>query len=403
MLSYMKQLLAERDTLTATVQGIIDKAAEEGRDVTDTEKATIGPMQQRCVKIDTELVALNEQVQLTRRYADLRGTLMDLDDEPAPPRQTLALRAPGQIETRDAKAWGELFVDSAEFKGYDGHGSTGRVQVPGLFTRAAIDTGGVGGLPVPPYTANIPMPSFTTPLLDAVGHIGTSSNVVQWLTDDGTFPLAGVVPEGTAKPEANILLGTDTATLQTYAHWKGITRQALANIPLIQGIVEGKLRGGIYAKLEADIGAALGAATIPTAEVDAATGGFLGAIRAAMAQVQSAGFATFNDVLLNPADWAKLDLAVMQGSNGGPTGQQSFWGLRPIASAGVPAGTAYVGNLKNGVTVFDQGQAAVFLTDSHSDYFIKNILVILAETMALPMVTQASALVKVSDATPDVP
>lgn len=397
MITYLRQLQSERDTLTQSATAITDQAARDERDVTDTERATLATMAERCAAIDGQLQTYGDQLEAQRRYAQLRTDLDGADREPE-------RRLPAQTrQPQEPSSWGELFVQSAEFRSYGGRGSSAPVEVPGIFTRAPIDTGGIGGLPVPPYTANIPMPTFTTPLLDAVGHIGTNSNVVQWLVDDGTFPLAAVVGEGLAKPEANFTLDTDTASLQTYAHWKPITRQALSNIPMIQGIVESKLRGGIYAKLEADIGAALAAATIDGQEVDASTGGMLGAIRRAAGQVQAAGFPTFNDVLLNPADWAVLDLTVMQGSNGGPTGQQTFWGLRPIASPGCPVGTAYVGNLKQGVTVFDQGQASVFMSDSHQDYFIKNILVILAETMALPMVTQPSALVRVSDSTPDVP
>jgi hypothetical protein len=231
-----------------------------------------------------------------------------------------------------------------------------------------------------------------------VGHVSTNNSVVQWLVESGLYPDAAIVAEGALKPEANFTLDTETASLVTYAHHKGITRQALANIPMIQSIVENQLRGGIYQKLEKDVVQSLISATLTEVAQASATDGsaFLAAIRYAMGIVQGQGFPAGNTVLLNPADWAYLDVSVMHETTAGPVSPSGFWGLRPISSPGVPVGTAYVGDLKSGVTLFDRGQASVFMSDSHSDYFVRNILVILAEIEALPMVTQASALVRVT-------
>jgi HK97 family phage major capsid protein len=396
MLTYLRNLQSERDTLTAAATGITETAAREERDVTDAERASIDTMSSRCAVIDDQLRTFGAQLESQRAYARLRQELDGGDD--TAPRRDPAPR-PVEADTRGVRSWGELFIASNEFRAYDGVGSSGRVAVPGLFTRAPIDTGGVGGLPVPPATVSVAQPSFTTPLLDAVGHVTTNSQVVQWLVDDGTYPPAQVVAEGALKPEAAFTLDMDTGTLKTYAHYKGITRQALANTPMIQSIVEGKLRGGIFAALEADIAAALAAATLT--EVDGTgTGGVLGGIRSAIAEAQLAGYPNANTVLLNPADWGALDMAVFDATQDGPSRQTGFWGLRPVASAAVPVGTAYVGDLSSGVTVFDEGKAAVYMSDSHADYFIRNILVILAEVMALAMVTAPGALVRVTDTTP---
>lgn len=395
MHAYLKKLQTERDTLSDTATSITDKAAAEDRPVTDTERASIAKMEQRCAEIDADLVLFNDNLKSQRAYAKLRGELADVADDadaaPAP-AGVVALRRPAEIV--DTRSWGERFLDSGEFKSYRGTGASGRVDVPGIFTRAPIDSGGIGGLPVQPAVVTVAQPSFTTPLLNAVGHMTTNSQVVQWLIDDGTYPKAGVVAEGAAKPEANFTLATGTGTLQTYAHWKGITRQALSNLPMIQSIVENKLRGGIFAALEDAIATALAGATL--GGVTVGTGGMLAAIRTAIATVQLQGYPNANSVLLNPADWAELDLSVFDSTNDGPTRQTGFWGLRPIASAAIPSGTAYVGDLNNGVTVFDEGKATVYMTDSHSDFFIKNILVILAEVMALAMVTAPGALVRVT-------
>jgi hypothetical protein len=78
-------------------------------------------------------------------------------------------------------------------------------------------------------------------------------------------------------------------------------------------------------------------------------------------------------------DWADLDIAVMVGANGGPTRNQSFWGLTPVADAGQPAGTATVGDFKTGVTLFYRAGVGVYATDSHAETFTSNVFTILAE------------------------
>jgi HK97 family phage major capsid protein len=392
MLTYLRRLQAERDSLTQAATQLTETAATENRDVTDAERASITSMSERCASIDDQLRTFNAQLESQRAYAELRQALEPADDESRTP-PTRAELAPRE---NHEPSWGRLFVESAEFRAYNGRGSSTPIHVPGLFERAAISITDGFGLPPVPYTANIPQPSFTTPLLDAVGHITTNSNLIQWLVDDGVYPPAAVVPEGQPKPEADITVDMNTGTLQTYAHWKGITRQALANIPMIRSIVENQLRGGIATKLEADLVAALGAAVINEVPTDPAAGGMLGAIRVGIANVQLQGFPNANSVVLNPTDWAALDLAVFDSTNNGPTRQSGFWGLNPIPSPAVPAGTAYVGDLKIGATVFDEGTASVYMSDSHSDYFVRNTLVVLAEIMALAMVTQPAALARVT-------
>src|SRR4029077_8232219 len=128
------------------------------------------------------------------------------------------------------------------------------------------------------------------------------------------------------------------APLDTLAHWVAITRQALEDASYIQSVIEGKLRRGIALAIATAVNNALVAAAIPPASVPLG-GSLLEAIRVGIGVVQSNGY-TPNAVLLNPADWADLDMTVMGGTLGGPTVGSTFWGLTPIASRLQPVGTA---------------------------------------------------------------
>lgn len=390
MHTYLRRLTDERDSLTQTATAITEQAAQENRDVTDTERASLGTMSTRCAEIDEQLRTYGQQLESSRAYAQLRSALGD--DEPPPAPRELGNRSTPQSQ---AVRWGEVFIESAAFRSYDGHGSSGRVDLPlRIEERAPIDTASIWNTSNP-YLYVPPLPTISTPLIDAVTPVTTGGNTVSVMTMPGAYPLAAVVAEGALKPEADFVPTEYAATLHTLAHWKPITRQALEDIPQIQSIVETQLRGGISSAINQEIGAALAATalTVVGNTVDLAT------IRQAVGTVQAVGFPGANAVLLNPMDWAALDIDVMNSTSNGPNSAGNFWGLRPLADASVPEGTAYVGDFKAGVTLFNRGSASVYLTDSHADYFVRNILVVLAEARALAVVTQGAALVKIAPGT----
>jgi hypothetical protein len=370
-----------------------EKAAAEERDLTEHERGTISQHQERCGELDKQIAEHRDQAESARAWATLQSNLSTIEAE----RESTERVHVGRVLTRGAEplGWGEAFVGSREFGEYRGVGHSGRVDMGSLFEgRAAIDTSFVN---VPPFVfAPGASWTMTTPLLDAMGKQRVSSGSIEWYTYPAAFPLAAVVAEGALKPEADVVPTLQTASLNTYAHWKAITRQALEDIPRIQSIVENQLRGGLYRKIEADAAAALTGATLTT--VDGA-GDLLAGIRVGIGTVQAAGYSNATTVLLNPADYAAIDVSVMSTAGITPQSQSTLWGVKVISAGAVPAGTAYVGDFANGLTLFDRGTTAVMLTDSHADYFIRNMLLILAETRALPAVTEPGALCKVTEGT----
>jgi HK97 family phage major capsid protein len=395
MLRYLRQLVDERNALTGLMQTTTERAADETRELTDTEQSTMREWQTRCAELDRQIGEHNEQAESQRAWATLQERLAATDEPVAAstrsPGYTRPRAVQGQHEGAEAVSWGEALITSDAFASYSGRGSSGVVEVP-YETRAAIATGDV---PAVPYQwVGPPTPNAPTPLLQLIGNERVSTGSVEYLYWPPPDPVAVVVAEGSLKPEATILPTPGNAVLQTYAHYKAITRQALEDIPRIQSIVEGKLRRGLDLALEAATVAALTANTdIPDVAADATTG-LLGGLRMGAATVEDADF-TPTVALLNPADWASIDLALLAGTLNGPVTNNSAFGLRLVASSAIPAGTAYVGAFGDGITLFDRGQANVFLTDSHADFFLRNTLVVLAETRAVVVVTEPIALAKV--------
>jgi HK97 family phage major capsid protein len=70
------------------------------------------------------------------------------------------------------------------------------------------------------------------------------------------------------------------------------------------------------------------------------------------------------------------------------------WNLPVIETEAVPQGTGYVGDFRKAV-LWDREQATVKVTDSHLDFFVRNLVAILAEMRAAFGVLQPSAFVEI--------
>lgn len=293
---------------------------------------------------------------------------------------------------------GDMFTRSQEWGRYQQAptGTSGRVAIPiHMFERAPLlTTSGTGTPWTSPDRIEIARPARATPLLDLVQRVPVSSNSVDWVTYPAAAPLAAIVPENTAKPEATITAAVATVTLDTIAHWAQATRQLLEDSSAARAFIDGELSRGVLDKIESEIAAAMVAATLPTA-TDAVS--LMNAIRKGVGTVQAAGFQP-NAVVLNPADYAALDIDVFSKTLLGPAINGSYWGLRPVAAGAQPAGTATVGDFTAGVYYLERTAVSMYVTDSHASTFISNVFTFLAEARGKAVVTRPEALVECTKA-----
>lgn len=385
MLTYLRRLVDERTSLTEIATRMADTAATEDRDLTEPERAELTRMETRCAELDRQIGDHNGQLESARAYAALVERI-----DAAPPRVPEQRSVGGGRQVMESTA-PELFVESDEFRSYPGHGTSGRFGMEGyLEFRAAITT---ANLAIPHYIHTPVEQTFTAVLAPLVNHVRVSSGVVDWVVI-GADPTAAVVAEGSAKPEAAATFTPATSSLDTLAHWYQITRQALDDASYIRSLLEGKLRRGLLKKVDVDLLAAIAAAAV--------SGGVNAdlsiAIRKGIGYVEGNGY-TPNGIIINPADYVTIDVAAAALPGGSPvTRTRTYWGLPVVPHAGVPAGTAYVGDFAEAVTLFDRGVTDVFMTDSHASLFISNILVILAESRVKSAVTEPAGLCKVTTA-----
>jgi HK97 family phage major capsid protein len=253
---------------------------------------------------------------------------------------------------------------------------------------------GSGKLTMPTTAVSVQAPSAPTPLLDNVNRVQVTSNAVEYVSWAKTAGGAAVVAEKGNKPSVEFAPTVTADALDNIAAYTQLTRQLIEDAPAVRDMINGELVREIRREEEAQVAAAITAATLPTA----AGADLLAAIRVGVGTVQAAGYAP-NAVLLNPADWADLDNVVMGSTLNGPSIRQNFWGLVPIPSAAQTAGTAVVGDFATAVTQFYRSEIALYISDSHASTFLANVFTLLCERRSLAAVLRPQALVEVA-ATP---
>jgi HK97 family phage major capsid protein len=379
----LDKLRAERDRDRAAARAMI-----ESKDY-DPESDALKQLEQRATKLDAQIEHLTKTYEAQRAADAVDGRLVKA--ERARERQSGTT-----VQARES--WGDQFVNSDQFRDYRGRGSSGIVEIQaGDIQSRALPTGladlTAAGLTLGKTTVDLQPPTPPTPLLDAISKVPVSNNAIEFVSWAKVAGGAAVVPEKGAKPPAEWAPSVTSDTLDTIAVYTQLTRQLIEDMPSVRSYIDGELVRDVILKEEQQAAAALAAAALPTATGE----DLLAAIRIGIAEVQEAGYSP-NAVLMNPADWAALDVAVMSSTLVGPMVRQSFWGVTPIPSSAQPAGTAVVGDFKTAITQWYRSAVGLYITDSHADTFLSNVFTLLAERRALTAVVRPQALVEVSAA-----
>ena len=235
---------------------------------------------------------------------------------------------------------------------------------------------------------------------DMITVLPTTSDTIDYVRFGTPTNAAATVAEATAtsgasgtKPESAMVFSRVSETIKTLAHWIPITRQALADAPQIRAIIDSFLRYGLDEELEDQIvnGNGVGEDFIginntPNTQSQAFTTDLLTTYRKARTKVRLGGRAVPTAYGMHPTDWETVDLLQDNEARyffGGPSvvGNPRLWGLPVIESEAFTAGTAYVADWKFAV-LWDRMATQILVSDSHSDFFIRNMLVILAELRA---------------------
>lgn len=438
MAKTIKELVEEAKQHLLKAREITEAAEKDGdRNFTEDESAQL---REHMSKATAAKAAIEE----LKGNQELRDTLAQLGDDialnaktdPDGNRQT----ASGFHLPDAKKSLGEQFTESPEYKGLLAQAKNGqfaknqRVQSEMVGFKSLVtggsDTSG-GALVQNDWRGlQVGLDVFQRPLRlrDVVTAGTTTSDTVEYVRVTSVTNNAAPVPEATSaaaptapggagalvnnagggyKPESGVALAKITTAVKTIAHWMPATKRALSDAAQVRTLIDAFLMYGLEEELEDQMVQGdgtgenfEGVSNVSGTQSQAWDTDLLTTTRKAKTKVRTVGRSIANAYLLNPADTEALDLLQDNEARfyfGGPSGAgtaQVLWGIPVVETEAVPAGTGYVGDWRKAV-LWDREQATIQVTDSHLDFFVRNLVAILAEMRAAFGVLQPSAFVEI--------
>lgn len=213
-------------------------------------------------------------------------------------------------------------------------------------------------------------------------------------------------PGGGYKPEGAWAFARKTATVKTIAEWVPATKRALADAGQLEGLINDELVKDLEEREDNQIlngngsGENLtGILNTSSVQTQSYTTDIFTTVRKALTKVRTVGRVVPTGIVMNPADVETVDLAREGSGTGqflglGPfgIGPRTLWGVPIVESENIAAKTALIGDFSKAV-LWDREQASVTMTDSHADFFIRNLVAVLAEERVAFGVTRPTAFV----------
>lgn len=371
--------------------------ARTGRTMTEEEKAAIKAMQDECLALESKIAAAQGDAAFlatVQRFSGDAGAAAHAAATPThQPRLTF-----GQQFTQNA--------DVQQFLRAGGHRRNGAWATPTVETDAPLattlteDPASGGKIIIPQYLPGILPVLFKRLTVAALMASGTAtSNAIIYMIETAFTNAAAPVAEGAAKPESALVFNQHTDPVSKIAHWLPVTEEFLEDVAAIQSYIDARLTLGVQLAEEDQLlngnGTApnlLGvlnrpglaapvarnaAGTPPETNVDA--------ILRQITAIATTAYVYPDGVVMNPMNW--FTVATMKSTTGeyiggGPFASlptASMWGVPVAVTPSIAANTALVGAFGTMSQVFRKGGLRIEASNSHQDFFIKNLVAIRAE------------------------
>lgn len=376
------------------------KTAEaEDREMTDAERGEIQAVLDKAKPIKTKLDRAKADSSMLEQIDAMLG-------EESTRQSAIEAARTNKNRRGGVKSLGQQFIESQEYDNFrktgrakGGRWSTGVVELNAeLLDSDAGSPGSGGDLIVPDYRPGIlPLLFRRLTISDLIAPGTTDSNVIIYMKETAFTNNADTVAEGAVKPESALRFDQEQDRVHKIAHWLPVTEEMLEDVPALRSYIDARLRLGVQLAEEnkllngadspAELTGLLNRDGLRTAVV---AGGSPDSPNADAIFVQMMGI--FNDsfvmpdgIVMNPTNWQTIQL--MKDTSGAYMGGGPFltppvarlWGLPVVATPVIAAGTALVGAFRTAAQIFRKGGIRVEASNSHDDYFIRNLVAIRAE------------------------
>jgi HK97 family phage major capsid protein len=382
------------------VQDVASKALEEVRQEGTLHKET-----------NTKLTELSTSAM------ELQGNFKKVNDRMLELEQKIAHK-PSGTETNERKTVGQTVIESAEFKEMLDNKRFNSAPIsierktitnPAPLTndQPLVAAQRVGGI--------IVAPERRLTIRDLLPQIPAGSNLIEYTrelvyTNSAAYQGATASPvvgeEGQAKAESQITFELAQAAVVTIAHWLGASRQVLQDAAQLAGYINTRLGYGLKLKEESELldgagtaGTLNGLRTAATAFTGGATNQTaLDTLLKAFLQCSLSEYEA-TAVVMHPTDWTGVML--LKDTTGRylfsdphSAEQPRVWGKPVVATQSMTLGQFLTGAFDMGAAIYDSETMTIRVTDSHSDFFVKNLIAILCEERLALAVYRPAAFIK---------
>jgi HK97 family phage major capsid protein len=414
------------------LQGVLRQKVQANKEIADSfkiEDGTVIVEQEQKDAFDKNMRDIKELKSLIEAEQEMKG-LREWAEQPA--AESVATKVDAAAHTLDPRrpmTIGEAFIASEEFKALNG-GRAGYSMVRPFETKTLhykdvytdLPTGTPGAFGTVTRDPMVPRQHTTYKRVrDLFPARQTNSNVIEYFKVTGFTNNASVVPERTsgsftAKPQSTLTFVGEQTNVRTIAHWEAAHRNVLADEPQLRGIIDNELLYGLRLHEDYQILKGTGTGedlqgilthgsiqsyswsegeTTPVADTKA------DALRRAIT-LSFLAFYEPSGVILHPSDWEDIELtkneqgtylmavSIQQGA------EARVWRLPIIETPAIDAGTALVGAFGTAAQLYDREAATIRVAEQHSDFFIRNAIVILAEERLAMAIKRPEAFVSVT-------
>lgn len=312
------------------------------------------------------------------------------------------------------KSIAQRLVDTDGYKSFAADprsGKSAKLSLKATITSLTTDAAGSAGAAVAPMrlTGIVTPPQRPLTVRDLLMQGTTDSNAITYVREKlFTNNAAAQASEGAKKAQSDLQLEEVTVGVKTLAHYVKASRQILDDAAMLESYINGRLAYGL--KLVEDkqllngdgsAGGLQGLSQVAQAFVDKATlknYTIIDQLRLAQLQVALSDYPA-NGFVLNPIDWAKIELEKDgQGRHiiGNPQSlaQPTLWGIPVVQTQAITAGSFLTGAFNMGAQIFDRQQLGVAVSTENEDDFVKNLVTILCEERLALAIYRPEAFVK---------
>ena len=264
-----------------------------------------------------------------------------------------------------------------------------------VITESGLGYQTTGVMPIERIPGIVPEARQVLTVRDVLASSPTSMAVVDFVRVSTPMSIASPVPEGSTKPENQLVLTALSEKVRTLATWIPATKQVLDDLQELSSFIGGSLAYAV--NLEEELQLLSGDGTgenlhglIPQASAFVATGlptGYtrIDVIGAAIAQITTAKELPPTFAVVNTADYWLMRLAkdtLGRYIMGDPQSvvTPSLFGLMVIPTTSIAKGTFLVGSGNSAASeIRDRMELVIEVSTEHQDFFIKNLVAVRAE------------------------